>query len=92
VTGQVPSQAAGNTEADRIRLDRLLFMRNVPAGMDWAVLGYWAVRMRKSNELVEPISIRPIDGTGLYRVVDGRHRAMAAYIAGRDAVEYTLDA
>lgn len=75
----------------RIPLDRLVFLGNVPAGMDWSVVGYWACQFRKSGEQGPPILIVPIANTGLYRVTDGRHRTIAAYFAGRTEIVYELD-
>lgn len=65
-------------------LDQLLFKPNMPAGMDWAVIGLWVVRFRKTAELCDPaITVAPIDGTGHWRILDGRHRTVASLIAGR---------
>lgn len=70
----------------RLPLDQLLFLRNVPAGMDWAVIGMWCARFRKTAEPCDPpIDVVP-DGH-VYRVADGRHRTIAAYIAGRTSIE-----
>jgi hypothetical protein len=69
----------------RLPLDRLVFLRNVPAGMDWAVIGFWVCRFRKTADPCDPpIDVVP-DGH-VYRVTDGRHRTMAAYIAGRTSI------
>lgn len=71
---------------ERIPLDLLLFLRNVPAGMDWSVIGLWVCRLRKTADPVDPpIDVMP-DGH-VYRVIDGRHRTIAAYIAGRTSIE-----
>jgi hypothetical protein len=60
-------------EPVEIRLDRLLFPRPVPAGLDWAVLGLWVCRQRKTADPVDPpIVVRP-EGD-YFRIVDGRHR------------------
>lgn len=75
----------------RIDLDRLLFLRNVPAGLDWSVIGFWVCQLRKTAEPVDPpIRVCPVgdlDGTSCYRVADGRHRVIAAYMAGRTSIE-----
>jgi hypothetical protein len=76
------------TEPQLIALDRLLFGPNVPAGLDWSVLGLWHCRLRKTAEPVEPaIVVHPVDGTSFYRVHDGRHRVIAAIMAGRTHIE-----
>jgi hypothetical protein len=66
----------------RIPLDRLVFLGNVPAGMDWSVIGLWVCKFRKTGEDGPPILVVPIGDTGLFRVTDGRHRTVASYIAG----------
>jgi hypothetical protein len=38
----------------RLPLDRLVFLRNVPAGMDWAVIGFWVCRA------ADPEDCRPV--------------------------------
>jgi hypothetical protein len=73
------------SEPVEIRLDRLLFPRPVPAGLDWAVLGLWVCHQRKTADPVDPpIVVRP--EADYYRIVDGRHRAIAAIASGRDAI------
>lgn len=72
-------------EPVELRLDRLLFPRAVPAGLDWAVLGLWVCRQRKTADPVDPpIVVRP-EGD-YFRIVDGRHRTIAAIASGRDAI------
>lgn len=75
----------------RISLDRLMFLGNIPAGMDWSVIGFWACQFRKSGEPGPPILVVPIEDTGLFRVTDGRHRVIASYIAGRTEIVFDLD-
>jgi len=75
----------------RIDLDRLLFVRPVSAGMDLAVIGHWAMILRKGADPCDPpIEIEPIPGTDFYRVVDGRHRVVGAIVAGRTSIDYVL--
>lgn len=74
-----------------VRLDRILLPRAVPAGCDWAVIGLWVARQRKTSDPVDPpIVLRP-EGDH-YRITDGRHRFLAAVIAGRDAIAATVEA
>lgn len=70
-----------------LRLDSLLVLRNVTAGLDWAVIGLHVARLRKTNLPVDPpIRVFAEGDSGFYRIADGRHRFVASLIAGRDAV------
>jgi uncharacterized ParB-like nuclease family protein len=70
-----------------LRLDQLLFLRNCPAGMDWAVIGRFVCELRKGAAPVDPpIRVYREDGTTFYRVADGRHRTVASMMAGRDVI------
>jgi hypothetical protein len=65
--------------------DELLFGRPVPAGMDFAVIGLWVCHQRKTSDPVDPpIEVYREPGTPFWRIRDGRHRVVAALIAGRD--------
>lgn len=75
----------------RIPLSRLLFADNIPAGMDLLTIAAIAAILRKSNEPIEPILIRAVPGTDLYRVTDGRHRTVGAFIAGRVDIEARVE-
>jgi hypothetical protein len=84
-------------EPQRIRLSQLAFLDNPPAGMDpivvLAEIGQFARQLRKTAYPCDPpVGLSPIGNTGLYRVEDGRHRVIAAYIAGRMDIEYVLKA
>ncbi len=70
-------------------LDSLLFGPNVPAGMDWSVIGLWVCRLRKTAEPVDPpIEVTPdCDSPRVWRVHDGRHRTIAAIMAGRTHIQ-----
>lgn len=68
----------------RITVDRLVFLGNVPAGMNPLVLMSLAYTLRSSGEDPDPIVVRA-EGP-FFRVIDGRHRAIAAIIAGRPDV------
>ena len=72
-------------EPVELRLDSLLVLRNVTAGLDWAVIGANVARLRKTNLPVDP-PIRVYEDSGFYRIADGRHRFVASLIAGRDAI------
>lgn len=69
----------------RIPLETIRFGRNVPAGMDPLILISLACAMRKTTWEPPPIEVTD-DGNG-YVVADGRHRVMAAYIAGRTRID-----
>lgn len=74
-----------------VPLDVLLMPPNVPAGMDWAVVGLWVARFRKTAEPCDPaIQVAPVKGTEFYRVSDGRHRVVASLVAGRTHIEATI--
>lgn len=76
-----------------IRLDQLLFLRNVPAGMDPFVVGHWAMVQRKGADPVDPpIRVFAEPGTPFYRVSDGRHRVLGALLAGRDTILAVIEA
>ena len=67
-----------------IPLDRLLFPEPVSAGMNPLELMAMALRYRATNEHRKPITVTR-EGR-YYRIADGRHRAVAAMIAGRKTV------
>jgi hypothetical protein len=67
-----------------VRVERLLFPPNVPAGLDALTLLSLAALLRKTNEDPDPVLVRR-EGE-LFRITDGRHRALAAMIAGRGDV------
>jgi hypothetical protein len=70
-----------------VPLHYLVFKPNIPAGLDWAILGLWVCRFRKTADPCDPpITVLNLDGV-LWRVVDGRHRVVAAMIAGRTHIE-----
>lgn len=68
----------------RIRIENLLFKPNAPAGMNPLVLMSLVYFLRSNVEDPAPIVVKQ-DGDN-YRILDGRHRAMAAIIAGRPDV------
>jgi len=69
-----------------IALDMLLFPPNMPAGMDWAVIGLWVCHFRKTPGPCDP-PIRVAQRGGFWQIEDGRHRVVAALIAGRTHVD-----
>jgi hypothetical protein len=76
--------------AFRVPVEHLRFGRNPPAGMNVLVLMSLAYLMRSTAEDPEPVQVTP-DGYG-WRVHDGRHRAVAAMIAGRrDVLSVRVD-
>lgn len=69
-------------------IDSLLFGENVPAGMDWSVIGLWVCRLRKTAEPCDPpVIVGRIPGSDFWRITDGRHRVVASLIAGRTHVK-----
>lgn len=76
----------------RVRVERLVMRANVPAGCNPLLLMSLAyVNRATSDDHGGPIVVRPIEDTGLYRVIDGRHRFLAAVIAGRPDVACQLE-
>lgn len=75
----------------RIRLEDLRLPPNVPAGMNYLLVGHLAYHLRATTEDVAPITVQNLrDGT--YRVSDGRHRYVAHLIAGRPDINATVTA
>jgi ParB-like chromosome segregation protein Spo0J len=77
------------SESFRVRVEDLMYPANVPAGMDVLVLMSLAALLRKTTADPAPVRVKP-EGTR-WRVADGRHRALAAMIAGRVDVLCMLD-
>jgi hypothetical protein len=76
----------------RIHINQLLFPEPVVAGMNPYVFMSMAFRYRSTNDDLDPIIvsnpcgiIHPSRGV-LWEIVDGRHRALAAMIAGRKEI------
>jgi len=66
----------------RVRVDRLLFGPNPSGGMNPFVLMSLAYLMLSTSEDPDPVEVtREPDGN--WRVHDGRHRVVAAMLAGR---------
>lgn len=68
----------------RVPVDQLRLKPNIPAGMDPCVLLGLVPKMRKTAEDHIPIVVRRAGD--LWQIMDGRHRFMAAVIAGRPDV------
>lgn len=73
----------------RIRIEALRFPGNVVAGCNYLEIGFFAYQLRGSGWDPDPILVEDL-GDGTYRIVDGRHRAIAAIIAGRPDVLATF--
>lgn len=69
----------------RVRIEDLRFGPNPPAGMNLLVLASLAYMLRSTTEDPEPVEVTWEPGLG-WRVHDGRHRALAAMLAGRPDV------
>lgn len=68
----------------RIRLERLLLVKPVSAGLNPYVIMSLAYMYRSSNDDAPPIRVTR-EGR-YYRVSDGRHRVIASIMAGRRRV------
>lgn len=67
----------------RIRVERLRVKPNIPAGMDPCVLLGMVPPLRGSHFDHEPILVRWEPTSYTWLILDGRHRFVAALIAGR---------
>lgn len=65
----------------RIRLEDIRLGPNVSAGMNYMLIGVLAYKLRTTVGDLPPIQVRPIGDH--WQIVDGRHRVVAAMIAGR---------
>lgn len=74
-----------NDNLTRVRLEALRLPPNVPAGMNYLQVGHFAYLLRSTTEDLDPILVQALPD-GSYRITDGRHRAIAALIAGRPDV------
>jgi hypothetical protein len=68
----------------RVPIEDLRFGPNPPAGMNPLVLMSLTYRLKATREDPAPVLVQR-DGDG-WRVTDGRHRALAAMVAGRPDV------
>lgn len=73
-------------EPFRVRVEHLRIKPNVSAGMNFLRLAALAYLLRGTTEEPEPPIEVVEDGTGGWRVEDGRHRFFAAVVAGRPDV------
>lgn len=65
----------------RIRLEDIRLGPNVSAGMNFMLVGVLAYKLRTSVADLPPIRVRQIGDH--WQIIDGRHRVVAAMIAGR---------
>jgi hypothetical protein len=68
----------------RVRIEDLLLPPNLPAGMDVLTLLSLTALLHKTTEDPEPVTVQREQSH--WRITDGRHRAIAALIAGRSDV------
>ena len=74
-----------------IPVNKLVLRKNIPAGMDWCVIGHFVMIFRKTSQPCDPpIKVRKLKN-GYWKVMDGRHRFFAAVIAGRTEIDAELD-
>lgn len=74
----------------RVPVSRILLPENVVAGCNYLVIASFTYMLRSTREDPDPVLVRPV-GDGLFRVSDGRHRFLAAVIAGRNDVLCELE-
>lgn len=67
-----------------IPLDAILLPRNVPEGMNTRTLKHWRGQMQAGAEH-PPIVVRPYL-PGVWALIDGRHRMIAAVMVGRSHI------
>lgn len=72
-------------ETFRVRIENLRFGANVPAGMNPYVTMSLAYELRSTTNDPDPVEVT-VCPDGTWRIVDGRHRAVAAMMAGRPDV------
>lgn len=68
-----------------VRIDRLIFPEPVSAGMNPLVVMSLCHMYRSTNDHAKPIKVKP-EIWGYYSITDGRHRAVAAMMAGRKTI------
>jgi hypothetical protein len=73
---------ARGAEPFRVRVEHLMLGPNPPAGMNVLVLMSLAYTLRSTAEDPDPVEVTQVPPL-YFRVHDGRHRAMAAIVAGR---------
>jgi hypothetical protein len=74
----------------RVPLEDIRFPEPVAAGMNYLTLGSLAHMMRATNEDPPPVVVTKEPNGGGFRIVDGRHRVVAAMIAGRKDIACRL--
>lgn len=75
----------------KIPLHTIVLRPNIPAGMDWSVIGHFVSIFRKYSKPCDPpVLVSPMEN-GLWRLVDGKHRFFASVIAGRTEIEAEID-
>jgi hypothetical protein len=74
----------------RARIEDIRLGPNVTAGMNVYVIMGLVPLLKASTEDHKPVTVRPLPG-GAWRLIDGRHRLVAALIAGRPDVLAELE-
>lgn len=69
----------------RVRIENLRYGPNPSAGLNFLLLAHFAYELKATTEDLDPIVVTK-DLGGAWRIHDGRHRAIAAMIAGRPDV------
>ena len=69
----------------RVPIEHVRLPRNVAAGCNFLKIGAYAHLLRGTTEDLEPVVVA-FEAKESWRLVDGRHRYLAAVIAGRPDV------
>lgn len=69
----------------RVPVEHIRLPRNVVAGCNFLKLAAYTHQLRATTEDLEPVAVTS-EPDGSWRIDDGRHRFLAAVIAGRPDV------
>ena len=73
----------------KMSLSKILLPPNTPSGMKLEVIALWVCHFKWTPQPCDPpIELSRIEDSDFWKLEDGRHRFMAAYIAGRTEIDY----